>query len=105
MGAKSDVVTLTPAALLHYEIVFNEVDLFVTLNGRWKPSDFESYAVDGNGSFILHACGGSNEVATLPMPPELRDFMRSVDETWFVKIDNGEVLDQKVLRRIDHVLH
>lgn len=95
--------TLTPTPLLHFEIVFDESDLFIALNGHWKPSDFESYSVDANGCFILRAA--DIEAATLPMPEELRELMGTVEEAWFVKIDNGQVLDQKVLPRTEYLIH
>lgn len=105
MDMTPPVVELAPAPLLHYEIVLSDVDMFVTMNGRWSPSEFDRYSVDPNGCFILHMPGDVNEVATLPMPEELRDFMRMVDKTWFVKIENGQVTDMNELRRVDYAVH
>lgn len=94
---------LEATPLLHFEIVFDDDDLFVSLNGPWKPSDFESYSVDDNGSFLLH--GVESEVATMPMPEELREWMGTADNTWFVKIEDGQVVDQKVLPRSEYIIY
>ncbi|MFA6015952.1 MAG: hypothetical protein WC742_12880 [Gallionellaceae bacterium] len=86
------VVLIEPKAILaSYDILLNEDDFFISVNGVVKPSDCSGFSVDENECLVFHQDQG--DVVSYPVPDTFKELIASSKKILFVRFEEGDVED------------
>lgn len=91
-GKQATAVLIEPKAVLaSYDVLLNEDDFFISVNGVVKPSDCTGFSIDENECLVFHQDQG--DVVSYPVPDTFKELIASSKQILFVRFEEGDVED------------
>lgn len=92
------------SALVSYEIILDDEDFLISVNGPMVPSQCSGFSVNENMCLVFHHADGN--IISYPLPHEFEELITASDQILVAKFFQGTVIDAKVLtKEIDHAYH